>query len=196
MGKQKRFFASYTVEATFIVPIVTMIVVLLISETLFYRDILTAERVAMSAAENGLRYSLNDASLGKADWDYSHLTEAGVGRTLLRYNTNKDKYKIEEYASKKLEESLWFAVAGPVTTEIDGDEVRVSFMLLAQDDILAVFRPLNIGLFHRNISVTEYGHDAPGTNRLLIAAWETGEKTKGVSEFLGKIETLMEKVFK
>ena len=196
MGKHKRLTASYTVEATFIVPIVTIIVILLISETLFYRDVLTAERVAMSAAENGLRYTRNDASLGNADWDYSHLSEAGIGRTLLRYNKSRDRGKIEEFTSKKLEESLWFAVAGPVTAEIDGDDVKVSFTLLGADDILAVFRPLNTGLFHREISVTEYGHDAPGTNRLLVAAWETGEKTKGVSEFLGKLETMMEKVFK
>ena len=73
IGRSNGLNASYTVEATFISPIVTVIIVLLISETLFYRDILTAERAAMNAAENGLRYAVADAAFGKADWDYSHI---------------------------------------------------------------------------------------------------------------------------
>lgn len=186
--------ASYTVEATFIIPIVTLIITLLISETLFFRDVLTAERVAMSAAENGLRYVTADASFGKADWDYSRLSAAGASAILLNEIKAKDRQKIEEYAALKIKENLWFAVPGPVSAESDGGDMTVSVTITAGDGILAVFRPLNKGLFVRKVSVTASAHDAPGMNRILVAAWETGGKTKGVSEVLDKIQTIIEKV--
>ncbi|MBO4695976.1 MAG: hypothetical protein J5643_01695 [Lachnospiraceae bacterium] len=194
IGRSNGLNASYTVEATFIIPIVTVIIVLLISETLFYRDILTAERAAMNAAENGLRYAAADAAFGKADWDYSHMSSAGVSGMLLHRIRAKDRQKIEEYATEKLKENLWFAVPGPVTAESDGDNITVSVTITARDGILAVFRPLNKGLFARTVSVTASGHDAPGANRILVAAWETGDRTKGVSEVLDKIQTIIEKV--
>lgn len=192
--KKKQWKASYTVEAAFIIPMITLIIVFLISQTLFYRDVLTAERIAMTAAENGVRYTDGDAALGEADWDYSHLSEAGIAREILSYNNRKDRKAIEEYASARLKENLWFAVPGAVSAQIDGDDVTVTVSVRAGDDIMALLRGLNRRLFVREVSVTEYGHDAPSVNRAMVAVWETGGKTKGVSAFLEKLQTLLGKV--
>lgn len=186
--------ASYTVEAAFILPIVTLVVILLIAETLFYRDILTAERVAACAAENGHRYTYGDASFGKADWEYSHMQGAGAERLLLRKTARKDRKAIEDYASKKLEDTLWFASAGTISAEINGETVSVEIGVSVANEIRYLFRFFSPGFFNRTVTVTEKGSDIPGTNRILTAAWETGSKTKGFSEFLGKIETLLSKL--
>lgn len=192
--KKKQWQASYTVEATFIIPIVTLVMILLITETLFYRDILTAERIAATVAENGVRYTGGDAKLGEADWDYSHFSEAGIAREILRYNSSKDRRKLEEYATEKLRKNLWFAVPGTVSAQTDGSDVTIRITIRVGDDIIALFRGLNRGMFVREVSVTERGHDAPFVNRTLVAAWETAGKTKGVSEFIHKLEELLEKL--
>ena len=53
---ETKWKGSYTIEAVFIIPLCTTVVILLLLRTLFMRDVIVAERVAQTALENGVRY--------------------------------------------------------------------------------------------------------------------------------------------
>ena len=191
---KRRLSASYTVEAAFILPICTAVILLLISETLFYRDIVVAERIAKDAAESGTRYVLFDAALGRADLDYAHFLENGILKKLQKSGRYRDERAIEEFADSLMADRLWFAHAGSATAEVNGDDVSVTFSVSGPDAVRAFFSPGSGGLFNRTVTVTVRGRNVAGAARLCTAAWETGERIQGFSDFLTKIKSLIGKL--
>lgn len=191
---RKQLKASYTVEAAFIVPLCTMVIILLIGQTLFYRDVLAAERVAMCAATEGGRYRLVAASLGKDGLNYNRFAESGILKNNGTGRRMRDEEEIEEYAAELLKGKLWFATGGSITADIQGDNVTVSISVDAADSVKGLFRYGMFSLFHRKVSVTVPVQDIPTDNRLVTAAWDTGMRIEGFSEFLEKIQGLLGKL--
>ena len=186
--------ASYTVEAAFIVPLCTMIVLLLIGQTLFYRDIVTAERIAMSAAEEGVQYRLTASALGSAKLDFGRFQKEGI---LQNYGASlriKDEEAIAEYAEELLDGKLWFAYGTGVSAEIQGNDVTVTITIDAADAVKYLFRYGNAALFRRKVSVTAQGQDLATDNRMITAAWDSGMRINGLSEILEKLQNLLGKL--
>jgi hypothetical protein len=194
MAETDTLVASYTVEAAFIVPLCTMIILLLIGQTLFYRDVVTAERIAMTAAQEGVQYRLTSSALGEAKPDYGRFFSEGIlqnYRTALRI---KDEEAIEEYAAELLRGKLWFAYGTGVFAEIQGNDVTVTITIDAADAVKYLFRYGNAPLFHRKASVTVQGQDIAMDNRMITAAWDTSTRISGLSEILGKLQNLLGKI--
>ena len=186
--------ASYTVEAAFIVPLCTMIILLLIGQTLFYRDVVTAERIAMTAAQEGVQYRLTSSALGGAKLEYARFLNEGILQSYATALRIKDEEAIEEYAAELLRGKLWFAYGTGVSAEIQGNDVTVTITVDAADAVKYLFRYGNAPLFHRKASVTVRGQDIAMDNRMITAAWDTSTRISGLSEILGKLQNLLGKI--
>lgn len=190
----RRLSGSYTVEASFLVPLCTLIILFLITQTLFYRDIVTAERVAASAAEQGIQYIGDCASVQSAGVDYARFYDNGLIRRFSNDVTAKDEKTIADLASRLLEGRLWFANGRGVTAEAKDGKVTVRMTVEPDDRIKALFFGFGIKLFRREVSVTREQKNLPVTNRITTAAWLSGKKVKGLSEVLTKTEELFGKL--
>ena len=167
----RRLSGSYTVEASFLVPLCTLIILFLITQTLFYLDIVTAERVAASAAEQGIQYISDCASVQSAGVDYGRFYDNGLIRRFSNDGTAKDENTIADLASGLLEGRLWFANGRGVTAEAKDGKVTVRMTVEPDDRIKAVFFGFGIKLFRREVSVTRERKNLPVTNRITTAAW-------------------------
>lgn len=192
--RQLRWTASYTVEAAFVVPICTMVVLLLIGQVLFYRDVVVAERVAMSAAEEGARYRLYAALPGKTALSYERFRKEGVLQSGSSEVRSQDERTIAGYTEELLQGKLWFACQGKVTVDIQGNYVNVSFAVDAPYSVTDLFGYGKRSVFHRMVSVTAEGQDIAEDNRVILTAWETASRIRGLSEILGKLQTLLGKI--
>lgn len=185
----RRIRCSYTIEAAYIVPLCTMIIMLLLTETLFYRDILTTEGVALKAVDEAARYVQHSAKPGEAAIDYSHL-KRGVFAELRRTHYSEENV-LTGYVEERLRNRLWISVCGAADVRISGDRISVSVRLHGRDELRYLFRYLPSGLFLREISVSTKVESLSETNRLVVAAWDSGTRIKGVSGLLEKIEAYL-----
>ena len=189
----KRLSCSYTVEASFLVPICTLVILFLITQALFYRDIVVAERVAASAAEQGVQYISECASVQTAGVDYGRFYDNGLFRRFSGDGTAQDEKAIAEQATRLLDGKLWFANGRDVTAEAKNGKVMVRMTVEPDDRIKALFFGFGIKLFRREVSVSRESKNLPVINRVTTASWESGKKVKGLSEVLTKTEKLFGK---
>ncbi len=190
----KRLSCSYTVEASFLVPICTLVILFLITQALFYRDIVVSERVAASAAEQGAQYIGECASVQTAAVDYARFEDNGLFRRFSDSGTARDEEAVAKLAAELLDGKLWFATGRGVSAEAKNGKVTVRMTVEPDDRIKALFFGFGIKLFRREVSVTKERKNLPVINRVAAASWETGKKVKGLSETLAKAEELFGKL--
>lgn len=190
----KRLSCSYTVEASFLVPICTLVILFLITQALFYRDIVVSERVAASAAEQGAQYIGECASVQTAGVDYARFEDNGLFRRFSDSGTARDEEAVAKLAAELLDGKLWFATGRGVSAEAKNGKVTVRMTVEPDDRIKALFFGFGIKLFRREVSVTKERKNLPVINRVAAASWETGKKVKGLSEALAKAEELFGKL--
>lgn len=184
MGKWN---GSYTIEAVFIVPLCTAVVILLLSKTLFFRDTLVAQRIAQCAAEKGIAYLTQSSSMDKAEIDYYKWKQEGVLRGILDDSSKTDCQTIMNYVNQKMSDELWFA--DYLGTEISIDESRVTVKItISADRAVAFLEGWGVRWFYQDIKVTEQAKDLPNRNRGIMAAWNTGMKIDGLSDLLTKLQ--------
>lgn len=189
---KRRWKGSYTVEAAYIVPLCTMIVLLMITQILFYHDIVVAEQAALTAAENGNRYVQYGGGLGQVAPEYGQFVRSSPVRAFFR-DRSEEEAAIGQYVSELLNGQMWISTCGGISVDATGDNVVISMNLNAGNETNAagIFRN---GLFRRQIRITSRGRDIPMDNRLIKAAWETGLQTKGVSEVLNLVQQFLGKI--
>lgn len=190
----KKLSCSYTVEASFLVPICTLVILFLITQALFYRDIVVSERVAASAAEQGAQYIGECASVQTAAVDYARFEDNGLFRRFSDSGTARDEEAVAKLAAELLAGKLWFATGRGVSAEAKNGKVTVRMTVEPDDRIKALFFGFGIKLFRREVSVTKERKNLPVINRVATASWETGKKVKGLSEALAKAEELFGKL--
>ena len=190
----KRLSCSYTVEASFLVPICTLVILFLITQALFYRDIVVSERVAASAAEQGAQYIGECASVQTAAVDYARFEDNGLFRRFSDSGTARDEEAVAKLAAELLDGKLWFATGRGVSAEAKNGKVTVRMTVEPDDRIKVLFFGFGIKLFRREVSVTKERKNLPVINRVAAASWETGKKVKGLSEALAKAEELFGKL--
>ena len=192
--ENKRLSCSYTVEASFLVPLCTLVILFLITQALFYRDIVVAERVASSAAEQGVQYISECASVQTAGVDYGRFYDNGLFRRFSDDGTGQEEKAIAEQATRLLDGKLWFANGRGVTAEAKNGRVTVRMTVEPDDRIKALFFGFGIKLFRREVSVSRESKNLPVINRVTTASWESGKKVKGLSEVLTKTKKLFGKL--
>ena len=183
----KKWKGSYTIEAVFIVPLCVAVVILLLSKTLFLRDVLVSERVAQSAAENGTRYVTQNASVGEAEINYQRWKQDGILQSLYDDTKKADSRVIQEFVDGKMSYILWFADYDGAKVSIDGTKVTVKITISAYH-AAAFLGGFGSRWFYQNITVTEQAKNLPDMNRGIMTAWNTGMKIEGLSDLLTRLQ--------
>lgn len=189
---ETKWKGSYTIEAVFIIPLCTTVVILLLLRTLFMRDVIVAERVAQTALENGVRYMTQNASLGKAEINYRRWKQDGMLRGFSDSAKEQDRATITDYVNRKMEDALWFADYDGTEVTIDGTNISVSLSVGA-NRAFHLFGGLGKRWFRQDIKVSENIQNLPNQNREIMLAWQTGMKTEGLAEILSGIQELIGK---
>ena len=100
---------SFTVEAVFIVPMVTMIIILLIDMALYLRDVSVAETLAERVAEDTRALILNDEEPRQHKVMYERKLTKSIFRRWFTDTSSEDAESMEEYLTELSEGRFWIS---------------------------------------------------------------------------------------
>lgn len=180
-------------EAVFIIPLVTMIIILLIDMSLYMRDLTTARALAVRIAEEARALNLNDESP-----EYGRVMyERKIGRSIWSDWFVGTEDEDEEYMVSRLREktdnAFWVSRAVSPVVEIGGGEVKVRFRLEG-DFGIPLWGDAGKQWFTDDVVSTVDCRDTVMRTRIYSAIIETGEKIKGVSEIMEKLGGILNRL--
>lgn len=185
-----RIRASYTVEAVFVMPIVTMVIVLLVEMGLYQRDLMTAEMIAGRVAEEARAYRLHAVDPYSDRVIYDYLKPGNIAAEWLRKDRSAEEEYLKQYMKSMLEKSFWVASVDACSVEFENSKVNVTVSI--HSDVIS--SPLPIAdrntIMSDTVCYTADLADAAERNRIYGAIMETGKQVKGIDEimtFLGKL---------
>ncbi len=184
---RKKWNASLTVEAAFLVPIVIGILVFLIEAALYCRDLAVAKAVLTKEVSQGTAFMDYDVYPGTDYVLYERLLAEGFFSRLLDKETEEVEQILALRLQQELSSAFLFADAQEVQVKADGSRLTMSFKLNGQRSLLDL-GGMGGDFFCREVRVSETCTDASMWNRIVTLVLRTGERISGVSEVMQKIE--------
>ncbi len=193
MGRKVR--GSYTVEAVFVIPLVTMIIILLIDMSLYLRDLTTARALAVRIAEETRALNLNDELPEYGRVLYERKVSRSIWSDWFGGTDDEDEEHMISRLREKTENAFWVSRAVSPVVEIGGGEVKVRFRLEG-DFGIPLWGDAGKRWFTDDVACSVDCRDTVMRTRIYSAIIETGEKIKGVSEILEKLGGILNRLTK
>ena len=184
--------ASITVEAAFVMPIITLTVVALLYLSFYLHDLCRIQGVVdMSLHKAGLLLK-HEAELATAEIDYEHIKDQGI------FNLWKEDSKEEElqaYLRMKLSKGLFLTKIADIESTLDNTKLSISVKTDTRISLPWV-RERMASYSHSVISGEYPIHDPAETIRVCEVILDTASQIKGVDELKNKIEGFFHKNMK
>ena len=185
---------SFTVEAVFIVPAITMIVILMIDMALYLRDYSVAQTLAERVAEDTRALVLNDEEPRLHKVMYERKLSGSIVRRWFQDTDDEDEETMEQYMEELCHGRFWIS-------RIDGKSVRigegkVSVTLKFKTDTAMPFfgKALTAHWFSDEITCEVPCEDVGLRTRIYAAVIETGTQIKGVGTVLEKLSEIVNRL--
>ena len=179
-NRENAVAASFTVEAAFVVPFITMIVVLLIDMTLFLRDVSVAGELASRIAEETRALVLNDEDPVTGVTRYERKFTQSFFARWFGNTDSADAAEMTGRLTELLENRFWICRAQDASVRISGGVVTVRLKLKATRQ-----------WFSEEVVREVTCRDTKRTARVYAAVMDTGSQIVGVKKVF---ETLSELV--
>ena len=186
--------ASYTVEAVFIVPFVSVLIVILVNMALYLRDVSAAEALAERVAEDARALILNDEEPRKKQVMYERKLKQSVFQRWFVGQKTEDANTMTEYLRELCEDRFWISRAEFCDVEIDGSEIRVRIRLVSDSEIPALGTALSKRWFSDEICRSIRCVDVPLRTRIYAAVMESGSQVKGIGTVLEKLSEIVNRL--
>ncbi len=182
---------SYTVEAAFLVPIITGIVVLLIGAAMYLRDITLAHSVVAEVAEKGRMLVQHEVLPGTDEILYERELKEGIFTRLIVDTDNEDEALLLRELEDSLKGRLW--IGSCINKQIDIEDGKLEISLVVRTGVPTAL--LGEGLnafFRRTVSSTTDLQGVDEKTRIYSAVVETGMRIKGVRKVIDGLTALIE----
>ena len=183
--------ASFTVEAVFIVPLVTMIVILLIDMALYLRDVSVAETLAERVAEDTRALILNDEEPRLHKVMYERKLTKSIFRRWFTNTNSEDAESMEEYLTELSEGRFWISRIDSRSIRADGGTITVRIKLCSDTGIPLFGKALTSRWFSDDIVRSASFSDVVLRTRIYSAIMETGMNITGVSSVMEKLSEIV-----
>ena len=186
--------ASFTVEAVFIVPLVTMIIVLLIDMALYMRDLSVARTLAERVAEDTRALILNDEEPRLHKVMYERKLERSIFRRWFSNTAKEDADSMEEYLDELAGGRFWISRIEGRSIRAEDDSVIVHISLKSDTEIPFFGQTLTSRWFSDDVTCVVDCKDIGLRTRIYSAVMETGMEIKGLSTVLTKLSELVNRL--
>ena len=190
-NRENAVAASFTVEAAFVVPFITMIVVLLIDMTLFLRDVSVAGELASRIAEETRALVLNDEDPVTGVTRYERKFTQSFFARWFGNTDSADAAEMTGRLTELLENRFWICRAQDASVRISGGVVTVRLKLKADSGVSLLGSLATRQWFLEEVVREVACRDTKRTARVYAAVMDTGSQIVGVKKVF---ETLSELV--
>jgi|GEM_PF-3535986 TadE-like protein. len=185
---------SFTVEAAFIVPLVTMILVLLIDMALYMRDLSTARTLAERVAEDTRALVLNDEEPRLHKVMYERQLTQSVFQRWFAGTDREDADNMDDYLEELSGGRFWISRMDSHSVRVEDGSVVVRIALVSDTGIPMFGKSLTSRWFSDEIVCRIGCADIGFRTRFYAAAIETGTEVKGLSTVLTKLSELVNRL--
>ncbi len=186
--------ASFTVEAVFIVPLLTMVIVLLVDMALYLRDLSAAETLAVRVAEDTRALILNDEEPRLHKVMYERKLEQSIFRRWFANTEEADAESMEEYLEELAEGRFWISKIEGHSVRAEDDRVIVHISLRSDSDIPLFGKALVSKWFSDDVTCSVNCEDIGLRTRIYSAVMETGSQITGVHTVLQKLSEIVNRL--
>lgn len=186
--------ASFTVEAVFIVPLVTVIIVLLIDMSLYMRDLSVARTLAERVAEDTRALILNDEEPRLHKVMYERKLERSIVQRWFSNTAKQDADSMEEYLDGLSEGRFWISRIESRSIRAEDDSVIVHISLKSDTEVPFFGQALTSRWFSDDVTCVVDCQDIGLRTRIYSAVMETGMEIKGLNTVLTKLSELVNRL--
>ncbi len=182
---------SYTVEAVFLMPMITVIVFLLILVAMFLRDVSVARSIAYEALLEGRQLVECDVIPGTDDTMYERTLQNGIFSRILRDTYEEDAGVTTSYFGKNLVNRLWIGEFRNVDVDVTESKIQVTVSVVASGPFAGLWEWIPGGFFSEEIVFEEDWHDVSEKTRIYTAVVRTGLRIKGADAVISGLRKLL-----
>lgn len=190
-GQRGTVRGSFTVEAVFIVPMVTMIIILLIDMALYLRDVSVAETLAERVAEDTRALILNDEEPRQHKVMYERKLTKSIFRRWFTDTSSEDAESMEEYLTELSEGRFWISRIDSQSIRAEGGTITVHIRLCSDTEIPLFGKTLTSRWFSDDVESSVSFSDVVLRTRVYSAIMETGMNIVGVSTVMEKLSEIV-----
>lgn len=184
---KRKWNASFTVEAAFIVPLAVGLLFLMISAALYLRDVTAAKAIMTKAASQGAAFLNYDVYPGTDYILYERVLGEGFFLRLLRDDDSEAEQILAMYLQKEFAGAFLFAEAEEVVVCVDGGTLRMSCVLNGEKGLWGL-GGFGIGdFFCQEVEVSVPCADTTQWSRIVTTILRTGERVRGIQAVMEKI---------
>lgn len=193
-GRSKRgrmMEGSYTVEAAFLMPMITIIVFLLIMVAVYLRDVAIVRSIAYDVILEGRQLAQYDVIPGTDDIMYERELQKGIFSRILEDTDKEDAGITKSYFGKQLVGRLWMSEFRNADVEITESGIRVTVSVVAAGPFIELSEWIPGDFFRDEIVIEEACEDVTAKTRIYTAVVRTGLRIKGADTVISGLQRLL-----
>lgn len=186
--------ASMTVEAVFIIPLATMMIVLLIDMALYMRDLSVARALAERVAEDTRALILNDEEPRLHKVMYERKLERSIFERWFSDTASEDSDSMEDYLDELAEGRFWISRVDGRSIRAEDNCITVHIALKSDTEMPFFGKALTSRWFSDDITCRVNCEDIGMRTRIYSAVMETGMEIRGVNTILTKLSEIVNRL--
>jgi len=193
MDKKKLIAGSFTVEATFIMPIILMTIFSLIYLSFYLHDVCRLQAIVDKTLNKAGLIIKHEASIEDGETDYENINGRGVFYLVVG-NTEDEEESIQAYLQQELGSGLFLAKVMDINVNAEKFKVSISVKADMQISLVGVRKLLRPFAGEVVVEGKSIVHNPAEFIRMAEVIMDTGVKIKGVEELKEKLANTISKV--
>lgn len=178
---------SFTVEAAFVVPFVTVLLVFMAYAAMYLRDVTVAEAILKQETNRGIAFAVSDVYPGTDAVFYERYLGVDFWKQIFQKQEKAVEQILAENLRKRLENAFWVAEYREIQVSFQKNYLRMQIQLNAGSNVIQKIPLIQGSFFEREIADGIAANDIPEWSRIVTTVLRTGERIKGVNEVIDKI---------
>ncbi|MBO4627983.1 MAG: hypothetical protein J5645_08405 [Lachnospiraceae bacterium] len=186
--------ASFTVEAVFVIPFVTILTVLMIDMVLYLRDVSVANGLATRIAEETRALVLNDEDPELGKIRYERKFERSIFARWFQGTDDADAAEMTKRLRTLVKGRFWIADASEATVTVSGGVATVRIRLQG-DSGVAMLGSLATKQWFSDVIVRKCSCSDPRRQtRIYAAIMDTGSQIAGIKTIFEKLSEVVNRL--
>lgn len=186
--------ASYTVEAVFVIPFVTILTVLMIDMVLYLRDVSVANGLATRVAEETRALVVNDEDPELGKIRYERKFERSIFARWFQGTDDADAAEMAERLRTLIKGRFWIATASEATVTVSGGVATVRIRLQGDSAVSMLGSLATRQWFSDGIVRQCSCRDPRRQTRMYAAIIDTGSQIAGIRTVFEKLSEIVNRL--
>ncbi len=188
---EAKWKASFTVEAAFIIPLVSGVLLLLISTALYFRDVTVAKAILMKEVSQGASF-LNYDVYPDTDYVlYERMLAEGFFTRLLQKDDKEAEQILAAHLQERLASAFFYAEPEDIEVSVDGGTLRMRLVLDGKKGLWGLGSFGMEKFFSQEVEASASCTDMTQWSRIVTTILRTGERIKGLQAVMEKIRQFL-----